>query len=92
VRSLRCGLLLVAIVPHNLAFMKQLTIDELHELRLVIFDNADSLYKEAKVLFDAGFHARAYLLAYFACEELGKLPIIVGVVGNRITSLRGSAT
>lgn len=64
--------------------MQQLSIDELHALRLVIFDNADSLYKEAKVLFDAGFHARAYLLAYFACEELGKLPIIVGVVGNRI--------
>jgi hypothetical protein len=62
--------------------MQQLTIDELHTLRLSIFDNAESLHKEAKVLFDAGFHARAYLLAYFACEELGKLPIIVGIAGN----------
>ena len=62
--------------------MKQLSIDELHGLRLRIFDNAESLHKEAKVLLDAGFHARAYLLAHFACEELGKLPIIVGIVGS----------
>lgn len=64
--------------------MKQLSIDELHGLRLRIFDNAESLHKEATVLLDAGFHARAYLLAHFACEELGKLPIIVGIVGNLI--------
>lgn len=64
--------------------MRQLSIDELHALRLRIFDNAESLHKEAKTLFEAGFHARAYLLAYFACEELGKLPIIVGIVGDLI--------
>ena len=62
--------------------MQQLTIDELHALRLSIFDNAESLHKEAKLLFDRGYYARAYLLAYFACEELGKLPIIVGIVGT----------
>jgi AbiV family abortive infection protein len=64
--------------------MKQLTIDELHELWLSIFDNAESLHKEAKFLFEKDFYARAYLLAYFACEELGKLPIIVGIVGRLI--------
>lgn len=66
--------------------MKQLDIEGLHNLRLQIFDNAESLHKEAKLLLDAGFHARAYLLAYFACEELGKLPIIVGVVGALMKS------
>ena len=64
--------------------MRQLSINELHVLRLRIFDNAESLHKEAKVLSAAGFHARAYLLAYFACEELGKLPIIVGIAGHLI--------
>ena len=55
---------------------------QLHQLRLQIFDNAESLYKEAKLLHEHGFNARAYLLAYYSCEELGKLPIIVGVVGR----------
>jgi AbiV family abortive infection protein len=61
--------------------MQQLSIEQLHRLRLQIFDNAESLHKESRLLFDAGLYARSYLLAYFACEELGKLPIIVGVVG-----------
>lgn len=62
--------------------MEKLTIDQLHELRLRIFDNAESLHKEAKLLHDHGFYARAFLLAYFTCEELGKIPIIVGVIGR----------
>ena len=62
--------------------MNELTIDQLHQLRLCIFDNAESLYKEAKLLLDNRFYARAYLLAYFTCEELGKIPIIVGVIGR----------
>jgi AbiV family abortive infection protein len=61
--------------------MKELTVGQLHQLRLQIFDNAESLHKEAKLLLDHGYYARAYLLAYFSCEELGKLPIIVGAVG-----------
>ena len=64
--------------------MKKLNIDQLHELRLSIFDNAESLHKEAKLLYDNGMYARAYLLAYFSCEELGKIPIIVGALGQLI--------
>ena len=62
--------------------MNKLKIDHLHKLRLSIFDNAESLYKEAKLLNQNGFYARAFLLAYFACEELGKIPMIVGALGQ----------
>lgn len=62
--------------------MQSLTIDQLHQLRLSIFDNAEALYKESELLFDNEMYARAYLLSYFACEELGKIPIIVGVLGK----------
>ncbi|SFN51506.1 abortive infection protein, AbiV family [Pseudomonas sp. NFACC24-1] len=62
--------------------MKQMTIDQLHQLRLDVFENAESLHKEARLLLEHGFFARAYLLAYFCCEELGKLPMIVGAVGG----------
>ena len=62
--------------------MENLSPAELDELRLRIFDNAESLYKESKLLFDAGFYPRAYLLAHFCIEELGKIPIIVGVVAK----------
>lgn len=62
--------------------MKQMTVDQLHQLRLDIFDNAESLHKEAKLLLEHDFFARSYLLAYFCCEELGKLPIVVGAVGH----------
>ena len=68
--------------------MHKLTNEDLHRLRLRIFDNAESLHKEAKVLFENGYFARAFLLAYFCCEELGKIPIVVGVIGRR---LRGEA-
>lgn len=62
--------------------MKNLTIDELHSLRVVIFDNAESLQKEAKLLLANGMHGRAYLLAHFCFEELGKIPIVVGIIGQ----------
>lgn len=61
--------------------MDKLSMDELHALRLTLFDNADSLHKEAKLLFAQGFYPRAYLLAHFTCEELGKIPIVVGAIG-----------
>jgi len=64
--------------------MEKLNIEQLHKLRLSIFDNAESLYKEAKLLYANTMYARAYLLAYFACEELGKISIIVGAIGKLI--------
>jgi AbiV family abortive infection protein len=64
--------------------MEKLNIEQLHQLRLSIFDNAESLHKEAKLLYENEMFARAYLLAHFACEELGKIPIIVGAIGQLI--------
>lgn len=64
--------------------MEKLTVDQLHVLRLRIFDNAESLHKEAKLLLDNGFYARAFLLSYFTCEELGKIPIVVGTIGRML--------
>lgn len=60
--------------------MQKLDILSLHDLRLKIFDNAEELHKEAKLLFEHEMYARAYLLAYYCFEELGKIPIIVGVI------------
>lgn len=64
------------------AKMKSLTIDELHDLRNAIFENAESFYKEAKCLHANGFFARSFLLAYFTVEELGKLPMVAGAIGT----------
>lgn len=64
--------------------MDNLTIAQLHKLRLLIFDNAESLYRESILLNNNGFYARAYLLAYFSLEELGKIPIVVGAIGQII--------
>ena len=62
--------------------MQSLDISALHSLRLTIFDNAEELHKEAKLLFEHEMYARAYLLAYYCFEELGKIPIIVGALGK----------
>ncbi len=62
--------------------MENLTVKELHSLRIAIFDNAENLQKEAKLLLDHEMFSRAYLLAYFCFEELGKIPIIVGAIAK----------
>lgn len=62
--------------------MKTLSIEQLNALRIAVFDNAEALHREAKVLLQYGMHARAYLLAHFCFEELGKIPIIVGVIAK----------
>jgi len=66
--------------------MESLTIDQLHDLRNAIFDNAESFHKEALCLHASGFYARAYLSAYFTMEELGKLPMIVGTIGMLLSN------
>lgn len=55
---------------------------KLHELRLAIFDNAEELCREAELLLRNGMHSRAYLLAHLCFEELGKIPIVVGIIGS----------
>ncbi len=67
-------------VPHTV--MHTLSIRELHELRLAIFDNAEALHREANLLLQNGMYSRAYLLAHFCFEELGKIPIVVGAIGR----------
>lgn len=62
--------------------MNSLSINELHTLRLAIFDNAERLHKEAKLLHEHKMFCRAYLLAHFCFEEMGKIPIIVGAIGK----------
>lgn len=62
--------------------MNSLSVTELHTLRLAIFDNAENLHKEALLLHEHKMFSRAYLLAHFCFEELGKIPIIVGAIGK----------
>lgn len=64
--------------------MKTLSIDDLHALRLAIDDNAADLHREADLLLQHSMFSRAYLLAHFCIEELGKIPIIVGVAGSLV--------
>lgn len=59
--------------------MHQLSIRQLHALRLAILENASDLHREAKILLDHGAWARSYLLAHLCFEELGKLPIVLSV-------------
>ncbi len=64
--------------------MHTLSIHELHALRLAIFGNAEALHREADLLLKNGMYSRAYLLAHFCVEELGKIPIVVGVIGQLV--------
>jgi len=61
--------------------MNTLSARDLHALRIAIFDNAEALHREAEVLLKNDMYSRAYLLAHFCVEELGKIPIVVGVIG-----------
>jgi len=62
--------------------MHTLSIPELHALRLAIFENAEMLHREADLLLKNCMYSRAYLLAHFCVEELGKIPIVVGAIGR----------
>lgn len=60
--------------------MHALSIEQLNSLRIAIFDNAAALYREAELLLSNGMCSRAYLLAHFCVEELGKIPIMIEVI------------
>jgi hypothetical protein len=81
-----CGAWFSELAKKKLAVMQSLDIFALHELRLAVFDNAEELHKEAKLLFQHKMFSRAYLLAYYCFEELGKIPIVVGVIGKLIAN------
>src|SRR5688572_21268628 len=58
--------------------MKDFTLDDVYAVRVAVLSNALSLQKEAELLFQHEYFARAYLLAHFVTEELGKLVILAG--------------
>lgn len=58
--------------------MEDLSLDDIYAVRIAVFGNALSLQKEAELLFQHEYFARAYLLAHFVTEELGKLVILAG--------------
>jgi AbiV family abortive infection protein len=57
--------------------VKDLTLDQIEEACVAAFDNAVALLEEADLLREHDKCARAYFLAHIACEELGKLPVLV---------------
>lgn len=62
--------------------MEAMSIAELHELRLAVLSNAVDLAEEAQLLLGHRRWARSFLLAHYSIEELGKIPMIVGVIGR----------
>lgn len=58
--------------------MKALSIEEVELAREKLFSNAESLFSESELLYQHGFYPRAYSLAHFCCEELAKIPMLVG--------------
>ncbi|MGB9936496.1 MAG: AbiV family abortive infection protein [Methanobacterium sp.] len=66
--------------------MKELSINEIEEIRIKILDNARELLEEAELLLANKRYARAYKLSHLACEEMAKIPIIVNA---GIEKLRG---
>lgn len=58
--------------------MDRLDLPTLCQGMIRIRENASSLLEEAELLFQNNRTARAYSLAYMACEECGKLSILVG--------------
>lgn len=58
---------------------------EVEEACEVALANAKDLLAEAELLYEHEMCARAFLLAHIACEEVGKLPVLIyAAVGERI--------
>jgi AbiV family abortive infection protein len=56
--------------------MNNLSIEQLQEAYDKIYNNAQELLKEAKLLFDNNMIARSFTLSHLAYEELAKLPMV----------------
>ncbi len=56
--------------------MKSLTAKELSEGKVAVVANAEELLCEAQILIDNGKAARAFALAWEACEEIAKAPML----------------
>jgi len=58
--------------------MRPLSIEEIESARVKLLRNAESLFAESRLLYEHGFFSRAYTLAHICCEELAKIPMLVG--------------
>jgi len=59
--------------------MRKLSLEEIEQGRAKALANANALVEEAKLLFTAEHYPRAYALAHLACEELGKVMMLVSL-------------
>jgi AbiV family abortive infection protein len=57
--------------------MQDLSLEQLCDGMFQTLENACSLIEEATILLGKNKKARAYALAYTACEELGKIPMLL---------------
>lgn len=57
--------------------MNQLKIAQLCEGVVAIRSNSADLISESRMLFEQKRYARSFALAYFACEENGKIPMLL---------------
>jgi AbiV family abortive infection protein len=67
--------------------MQNLSLQTICKGILCVRDNASELLEDARILRQSGRISRAYTLAYFACEEAGKVSILVGVATKLAVSL-----
>ncbi|GMQ52522.1 AbiV family abortive infection protein [Halopseudomonas aestusnigri] len=58
--------------------MRPLSIEEIESARVKLLRNAESLFAESRLLYKHGFFSRSYTLAHICCEELAKIPMLVG--------------
>ena len=58
--------------------MRPLSIEEIESARVKLLRNAESLFAESRLLYEHGFFSRGYTLAHIYCEELAKIPMLVG--------------
>ena len=59
--------------------MKELTLEEIELGRAKALANAHALVEEARILFKTKHYPRSYALAHLACEELGKVMMLVSI-------------
>jgi len=67
--------------------LRRLGSNELRELRVACWNNADRLLKDAKLLLEQGRHASGFFLSFTALEELAKYlfvcDYITGIVSEK---------
>ena len=70
--------------PH---LMNQMSLLAICEGMIRVRDNAAELLEDARLLRENGRVSRAYTLAYMACEEYGKLSILIGVAVKMVVGI-----